>query len=92
MKWIEGLKIYNKDKAKWCIPKKGSAGYIEVKAIMAGEETPKQRKRIAPITSGIDVATAMEQNQKRRSKLFDNFEYRMKVKDLGKRIKDRRKD
>lgn len=91
MKWIDALKVYNKDKSKWCIPKKGSAGYIEVKANMTGK-TQKQKKRIEPITSGINVATAMEQNQKRRSKLFDNFEYRMKVKDLAQRIKAKRKD
>lgn len=34
--WIEALKIWNADKPNWSIPKKGSAGYNEVKMIMAG--------------------------------------------------------
>jgi hypothetical protein len=34
--WIEALKIWNADKPNWSIPKKGSAGYNEVRMIMAG--------------------------------------------------------
>ena len=34
--WIEALKIWNTDKPNWSIPKKGSAGYNEVRMIMAG--------------------------------------------------------
>jgi hypothetical protein len=31
--WIQALKEYNKDTGSWCLPKKGSEGYIKVKAI-----------------------------------------------------------
>jgi hypothetical protein len=35
MSWIEALKKWNKDKGgKYEIPKKGSSGYNEVKALM----------------------------------------------------------
>jgi hypothetical protein len=34
--WIEALKIWNADKQNWSIPKKGTAGYNEVRMIMAG--------------------------------------------------------
>lgn len=28
--WLIALKRFNQDKNKWCIPKKGTAGYKEV--------------------------------------------------------------
>jgi hypothetical protein len=43
-KWTDALKIWNKDKPNWSIPKKGTKGYDEVRAIMnnLGSSTPKQ--------------------------------------------------
>ena len=35
MRWVDALKEYNKNKSEWCIPKKGSAAYDEVKNIFA---------------------------------------------------------
>ena len=40
--WIEALKIWNKDKPTWCIPKKDTAEYQQVKKIMG---TGKQVKK-----------------------------------------------
>lgn len=34
MKWVEALKIFNRGKGMWCIAKKGSPEYDEVKKIM----------------------------------------------------------
>jgi hypothetical protein len=34
MKWMEALKQYNSGKAMWCIPKKGSPEYFDVRALM----------------------------------------------------------
>ena len=36
MRWIEALKMWNKQKSKgmWCVPKKGSEDYLEVRKIM----------------------------------------------------------
>jgi hypothetical protein len=34
MKWMEALKHYNSGKAMWCIPKKGSPEYFDVRALM----------------------------------------------------------
>lgn len=33
-KWIEALKIFNKGKVEWCVPKKGTTAYNEVQRIM----------------------------------------------------------
>ena len=35
MTWIQTLKIWNKGKKKWTIPKKGTEGYKQIKALMA---------------------------------------------------------
>ena len=40
--WIEALKIWNKGKPTWCIPKRDTVEYNEVKKIM---NTGKQAKK-----------------------------------------------
>ena len=51
MRWIEALKIYNKDKM-WCVPRKGTPEHAAVLTIMKGEQpkpkAPLRRKRIVP--------------------------------------------
>jgi hypothetical protein len=47
MKWMEALKQYNSAKGMWCIPKKGTTEYFEVRALMnsdasVAKETPKK--------------------------------------------------
>lgn len=37
MKWVDALKIWNSGKDKWCVPRKNSTEYEEVRAIMRGE-------------------------------------------------------
>jgi len=83
--WRNALREYNKDKGKWCIPKKGSSGYTQVKKIMSGESKATSVK-----LPQIDVAAAMEANQKRRGKLFGKFEDKMKMLDLAKRLRSQR--
>jgi len=38
MRWVDALKEWNKGSGKWCIPRKGSAEYDAVKAIMGGKK------------------------------------------------------
>ena len=83
--WLNALKTYNKDKGKWCIPKKGTSGYNLVKSVMRGVSRTKATK-----LPQIDVAAAMEANQKRRGKLFGKFEDRMRMVDLGRKIRSNR--
>ena len=51
--WMTALKAYNSDKDRWCIPKKGSPEYREVKALMplmaqpTEGEAPKPKKAAA---------------------------------------------
>lgn len=35
-KWIEALKKWNQKNDNWCLPKKGSKGYLEVRKLMEG--------------------------------------------------------
>ena len=45
--WIRALKEWNKNKSSWCVPKKGSADYNEVRAIMGRmQPMPKTKKQI----------------------------------------------
>jgi hypothetical protein len=39
--YIDALKEFNKDKPKWCVPKKGSKDYLEVVKIMDRLKTSK---------------------------------------------------
>ena len=83
--WLNALREYNKDKSRWCIPKKGSSGYTQVRQIMSGESKAKIVK-----LPQIDVASAMEANQKRRGKLFNKFEDKMRMLDLAKKMRSNR--
>lgn len=54
MRWLEALKKWNSDsKGTWCIPKKGSYEYNEVKRLM--EEKPKKQKRPAIVKASAPV-------------------------------------
>jgi hypothetical protein len=61
LKWVDALKIFNQGKEKWCIPKKGTPEYNEVKAIM---EKGKKIKggRYDPFAP--DVLAKLEAKQK----------------------------
>jgi hypothetical protein len=60
MRWLDALKQWNSSKSSWCIPKKGSKEYDEVKAIM---NPPKpETKKIRPKKSTAKrEASEMEQ-------------------------------
>ena len=49
MRWIEALKIWNKEHnpGKWCVARKGSPEYDQVKAIMAGGAHKKEEAKKA---------------------------------------------
>ena len=46
--WIEALKEYNKGHQKWCVVKKGTPEYNEVKKIMEKKQgkTPKEPNKM----------------------------------------------
>ena len=45
MKWLDALKIFNRDHTgKWCIPKKGTPEYQTVVDIMNGKHMRRQEK------------------------------------------------
>tara|TARA_R110002050_G_C8922331_1_gene511478 strand:+ start:1694 stop:1915 length:222 start_codon:yes stop_codon:yes gene_type:complete len=43
--WIEALKEYNKGHNKWCVVKKGTPEYNEVKKIMERKKDEDQRQK-----------------------------------------------
>ena len=43
--WIEALKEYNKGKTSWCVVKKGTPEYNEVKKIMERKKDEDQRQK-----------------------------------------------
>ena len=47
-KWITALKAFNRDKTEWCVPKKGTKGYEQVKKIMNGHQKPLKLNQIVP--------------------------------------------
>jgi len=65
MKWVEALKFYNQGKSSWCVARKGTPEYDEVKKIMMrdkpeavakrneerGEKVKEQLKEIASASS-----------------------------------------
>jgi hypothetical protein len=38
MRWVDALKLYNQGKGGWCIPRKGTKEYLEVRKIMGGSK------------------------------------------------------
>lgn len=42
--WMNALRQYNKDKPAWCMPRRGTEMYDEVRELMAGGEAPKAKK------------------------------------------------
>ncbi len=46
MKWIEALKKWNDDKPAWCIPRKGTDEYTQVKNIMSGKQNKTKKDKI----------------------------------------------
>jgi len=49
MKYIDALKVYNKDKDKWCMPKKGTEDYLKIKKIMVNKNNIIKSKKILNI-------------------------------------------
>jgi hypothetical protein len=35
--WVQALKVFNEGKSEWCIPRKGSKEYDDIKRFMYGE-------------------------------------------------------
>ena len=58
MRWVDALKEWNKGSPTWCIARKGTKAYEEVKAIMAGKKIeavaePKAEEK--PMAQGINM-------------------------------------
>jgi len=46
--WIEALKKWNEKQEKWSIPKKESAGYLEIKEMMKNGKIDMKHRRKTP--------------------------------------------
>jgi hypothetical protein len=66
-KWIQALKAWNSNtNEKWCVPKKGTTAYNEVKSIMGGGSAPRS------------VNEKQSAKDKQRMENFDRFEEKIR--------------
>jgi len=71
MRWIDALKEWNKGSPTWCIARKGTKAYDEVRAIMAGkkiEAAAEPRAEAKPMAQGIDIRE-VKRKRKQKAKL-----------------------
>jgi len=67
--WIKALKEWNKNKPSWCVPKKGSADYREVRAIMDRmQPMPKTRAQLKEEKRKAKVKEILEKGTRRPGK------------------------
>lgn len=89
-KWITALKEFNKDKNEWCIPKKGTDGYKETKAMM---EKKDKKKEAGSFLS--NILKSRLQEEKMLKTLTDDYgylqRYKNEVEDLIKPRADKKK-
>ena len=83
--WIQALKKWNESNdGTWCVPRKGSQAYEEVKAIMTGEEKKKEtkEKKVKPKKEKKDkkVVKKDEQEKKEEIKGQNNYIERISLK------------
>lgn len=45
MSWIKALKVFNKDKNEWCVPKKGTEGYTKSINLMNEDKNKKNENK-----------------------------------------------
>ena len=75
--WIESLKKWNEGKGTWCIPRKGSEAYMEVRALMNPGEEPAIPKKAPKVPAEI---REMIRNAKED---YDRLDMRDKATVLG---------
>jgi len=70
MNWIQALKQWNTSKGgAWCVPKKGTTDYDEVRAIMSG--TTPAGKKTKGKKAEVDVANVVEGKRARKPKMME---------------------
>ena len=74
--WIQALREHNRGKPSWCIPRRGSADHILVRAIMRGESSTQAQKK-PMLTKG----------EKTYQTSISAIEHREKVKSLARKIR-----
>ena len=73
--WIQALREHNRNKPSWCIPRRGSADHILVRAIMRGEKTQVQK------------ASMLTKDEKTYQTSISAIEHREKVKAWARKIR-----
>ena len=74
--WIQALREHNRNKPSWCIPRRGSADHILVRAIMRGESSTQAQKK-PMLTKG----------EKTYQTSISAIEHREKVKSLARKTR-----
>jgi len=69
MKWMEALKEWNKSQPKWKIPKKDTAGYKAVKALMDKKPAKKTKcKATVKLESFEEIFKEVEAPKRKRGR------------------------
>ena len=71
MRWVDALKEWNKGSPTWCIARKGTKAYDEVKAIQAGkkiEASAEPKAEAKPMAQGINMRE-VQRKRKQKAKL-----------------------
>ena len=61
MRWVDALKLYNQGKGGWCIPRKGTKEYDEVRKLMGVKAEKGLRKEDKPKHLKEDVLAQLRQ-------------------------------
>ena len=72
--WIQALREHNRGKPSWCIPRRGSADHILVRAIMRGESSTQAQK-----------APMLTKGEKTYQTSISAIEHHEKVKSLARK-------
>jgi hypothetical protein len=98
MKWLEALKVFNQGKGTWCIARKGTPEYDEVKRIMNSSKpeavAQRNEERKVKATEQLkEVASASEKRREEAKKKYAEklaeMEHSKKKEEEGKKQEDK---
>ena len=82
MSWLDALKVFNAGGNNWCIPRKGTAEYDQVKAIMHGTAIHQPH---SPAFNNRQLT----QGQTTYTNSVQSIEHRAKIRALAQRVRPR---
>ena len=69
MRWVDALKIFNKDRGSWCIPRKNTVEYKEVIDIMKGKSKTKTKEATEATKGQLTFKSAINKIESREKRM-----------------------